>query len=72
MNTTTPTAGARIRIHRTHGKRTVFVKTGLVLAVGADGVIDFKDDSGPHVYVATSQMLAPMGQSQTVTVLPPV
>lgn len=68
MNTTL-TAGARIRVHRTAGRRTVFVKTGTVLGVYTDGVIRFKADSGGRVYLATNAQLAPMGQAQTVTVL---
>jgi hypothetical protein len=67
--TTNLTAGARIRVHRTTGRRTVFIKTGTVLNVFADGVIYFQDDGGSRVYMATSAQLAPLGQAQTISVL---
>lgn len=67
--TTTLTAGARIRVHRTAGRRTVFMKTGTVLNVFPDGVIHFQADTGSRVYLATNAQLAPLGQAQTVTVL---
>lgn len=62
----TPTAGDRIRIHRVHGDRTVFIKTGLVLGVHADGGIHFQDDTGPRVHLAMNAQLAAAGQSQTI------
>jgi hypothetical protein len=67
--TTNLTAGTRIRVHRTAGRRTVFLKTGTVLGVAANGVIHFQCSTGSRVHLATSAQLAPMGQAQTVTVL---
>lgn len=68
MNTSIA-VGACIRVHRTAGRRTVFIKTGTVLGVYPDGVIHFQADTGGRVYLATNAQLAPMGQAQTVTVL---
>jgi hypothetical protein len=67
--TTNLTAGARIRVHRTAGRRTVFIKTGTVLDISASGIIHFQADSGSRVYLATSAQLASLGQAQTISVL---
>lgn len=65
--TYTPRAGDRVIVRRQAGRSVVFVKTGVVLNVGNDGILHFKGDTGGTVYLATSAQLAPMGQTQTIT-----
>lgn len=48
------------------------VKTGIVLKVGPTGSIYLEEDSGGFAFLASSRALAPTGQVQTVTVLPPL
>lgn len=67
----TPAIGHRITIRRTPGKhsRTGAV-TGTVLDIvtiqGVDGILDFRDDLGPRVYIATNAQLAKDGVTQTI------
>lgn len=67
----TPAVGDRITVRRTPGKHSpTGAVTGLVLDIvtigGVDGILDFRDDLGPRVYLATNKQLAADGVVQTI------
>jgi hypothetical protein len=71
MATYQPKKGDRIIVRRTPGKRgPVGVITGTVLDVRPSGVLDFRDDDGRRVYLATNEQMAKDGVKQTIELAP--